>query len=196
MDKLTDEELEAETPKILGDHPNTYTITKHMAEHEVQKRQSEFPCAIVRPSMIIGAWKEPIPGWTISKNGPQGFLMGASKGVIRRLPVGKELVYDYIPVDVVVNELIVAAFHAGLTEAKEVEVYHCTSSTRNPFRWIAVENKINTYLHKYPLKSAVWYPHLKFLPSLTLFKISALFFHILPAIVLDTVTRLTGGRPM
>lgn len=122
--------------------------------------------------------------------------MGASKGVIRRLPVGKELVYDYIPVDVVVNELIVAAFHAGLTEAKEVEVYHCTSSTRNPFRWIAVENKINTYLHKYPLKSAVWYPHLKFLPSLTLFKISAFFFHILPALVLDTVTRLTGGRPM
>lgn len=196
VDKLTDEELEKETPKILGDHPNTYTITKHMAEHEVQKHQSEFPCAIVRPSMIIGAWKEPIPGWTISKNGPQGFLMGASKGVIRRLPVGKELVYDYIPVDVVVNELVVAAFHAGLTEPKTVEVYQCTSSTRNPFRWIAVENKINNYLHKYPLKSAVWYPHLKFLPSVSWFKISAIFFHIIPAIILDTVTRIAGGRPM
>lgn len=39
--------------------------------------------------------------------------MGASKGVVRRLPVGKELIYDYIPVDVVVNELLVAGFHAG-----------------------------------------------------------------------------------
>lgn len=54
VDKLTDEELEIETPKILRDHPNTYTITKHMAEHEVQKCQNEFPCAIVRPSMSMG----------------------------------------------------------------------------------------------------------------------------------------------
>lgn len=36
--------------------------------------------------------------------------MGASKGVVRRLPVAKNLVYDYIPVDIVVNNLIVAAY--------------------------------------------------------------------------------------
>lgn len=54
-----------------------------------------------------------MPGWTISKNGPQGFLMGASKGVVRRLPVGKELVYDYIPVDVVVNHLLIAGYQAA-----------------------------------------------------------------------------------
>ena len=63
--------------------------------------------------LVTGAWKEPVPGWTISKNGPQGFLMGASRGVVRRLPVGKSLVYDYIPVDIVVNSLIVAAFNVG-----------------------------------------------------------------------------------
>lgn len=39
------------TPEILGEHPNTYTITKQMAEHEIQKMQARFPCAIVRPSM-------------------------------------------------------------------------------------------------------------------------------------------------
>lgn len=60
---------------------------------------------------VTGAWKEPVPGWTISKNGPQGFLMGAAKGVIRRLPVGTELIYDYIPVDMVVNQILVTAFH-------------------------------------------------------------------------------------
>lgn len=165
--------------------------------------------------IVIGAWKEPIPGWTISKNGPQGFLMGASKGVIRRLPVGKELVYDYIPVDIVVNELIVAGFYAGknwfgflcflkpifeiavgANTVKQVEVYHCTSSTRNPFRWVSVDTKINSYLHRYPLKSAVWYPHLKFLPSITWFKISAFFLHFIPAVILDGITQLAGGRPM
>lgn len=59
---------------------------------------------------VTGAWKEPVPGWTVSKNSLQGFLMGAGKGVIRRLPIAKELIYDYIPVDLVVNNLITAAY--------------------------------------------------------------------------------------
>lgn len=63
--------------------------------------------------IVTASWKEPVPGWTISKNGPQGFLMGASKGVVRRLPVGKDLIYDYIPVDIVVNQLLVAAYQAA-----------------------------------------------------------------------------------
>lgn len=37
--------------------------------------------------------------------------MGASKGVVRRLPVAPHLVYDYIPIDVVVNQLLVTAWH-------------------------------------------------------------------------------------
>lgn len=61
--------------------------------------------------IVVGAWKEPIPGWTISKNGPQGFLMGAGKGVLRRLPVASDLIYDLIPIDLVVNSLIVAAYN-------------------------------------------------------------------------------------
>ncbi|KAF2898636.1 hypothetical protein ILUMI_07546 [Ignelater luminosus] len=196
VETLTEKELDDMTPELLGNHPNTYTFTKQMAEHEIQNMQARFPCSIVRPSMIIGAWKEPNPGWTISKNGPQGFLMGAAKGVIRRLPVGRELIYDYIPVDIVVNQLIVAGYHAGFTQTKEVQVYHCTSSTRRPFRWSSVDDKINMYLHKFPLKSAVWYPHLKFLPSVTWFRISAIFVHIIPALILDTVTRIAGGRPI
>lgn len=60
---------------------------------------------------VTAAWHEPVPGWTNSKNGPQGFLMGASKGVVRRLPVGKSTIYDYIPVDVVVNQILVTAWY-------------------------------------------------------------------------------------
>lgn len=38
-------------PSLLGEHPNTYTFTKHLAEHEVSKFADRFPCGIVRPSM-------------------------------------------------------------------------------------------------------------------------------------------------
>lgn len=64
---------------------------------------------------VTCAWKEPVPGWTNSKNGPTGFIMGAAKGILRRLPIDKDITYDYIPVDIVINELIVAAWHVGTT---------------------------------------------------------------------------------
>lgn len=57
-----DKELDAITKDLIKDHPNTYTFTKHLAEHEVNKCANKFPCGIVRPSMITAAWKEPIPG--------------------------------------------------------------------------------------------------------------------------------------
>ncbi|XP_076618428.1 putative fatty acyl-CoA reductase CG8306 [Colletes latitarsis] len=194
VEKLDDKALIAETPNILKDHPNSYTFTKHLAEHEV--KNGHIPAAIVRPSMITGAWKEPCPGWTISKNGPQGFLMGAGKGVVRRLPIGKHLIYDYIPVDIVVNCLIAAAYAVSRVGGRELKVYHCTSSTTNPFRWASVESKINNFLHQFPLLNAVWYPYLKLVSSIFLFKLSAIFVHLIPAYILDTVTRLSGGRPI
>ncbi|XP_058799063.1 putative fatty acyl-CoA reductase CG8306 [Phymastichus coffea] len=194
MEKLTDEELEKATPSIIKDHPNPYTFTKLLAEHEVAN--SGLPAAIVRPSMIVGAWREPLPGWTISKNGPQGFLMGASKGIVRRLPVAKDLVYDYIPIDIVVNGLLVAAYAIERDRSKSLKIYHLTSSTCMPFRWSNIEHKVNRYLHTFPLVSAVWYPTLKLLPSLFWFKISAFFIHMIPAYILDTVTRIAGGKPI
>lgn len=51
VNTLNDDELLAKQPSILGEHPNTYTFTKHLAEHEVSKRADQFPCGIVRPSM-------------------------------------------------------------------------------------------------------------------------------------------------
>lgn len=51
VETLSDEELEAKLPSLLGEHPNAYTFTKHLAEHEVHKCAATFPCGIVRPSM-------------------------------------------------------------------------------------------------------------------------------------------------
>lgn len=63
---------------------------------------------------VLGSWKEPMPGYTDSKNGPQGFIMGAAKGVVRRLPVNEYLIYDYIPVDIVVNYMLVALWQTSI----------------------------------------------------------------------------------
>ncbi|XP_063220391.1 putative fatty acyl-CoA reductase CG8306 [Bacillus rossius redtenbacheri] len=192
----TNEELERDEKLILKDYPNGYTLTKFFAEHEVANcEELKSKSAIVRPSMITSAWKEPAPGWTISKNGPTGFFMGAAKGVVRRLPVNKHAVYDYVPVDVVVNTMLVSACYVSSKSASEVPVFHCTSSKSNPFRWIDIDDQINVFLHRYPLNGAVWYPYLKLLSNMTHFKISAFFVHFIPAYILDFIIKLSGGRP-
>ncbi|BES87283.1 Male sterility protein [Nesidiocoris tenuis] len=192
----TDEELDLKTPSTLGEFLNTYTFTKALAEREVVSSISSFPSTIVRPSQIIAAWKEPVPGWTISKNGPQGFLMGALKGVVRRLPVDRSVIADYIPVDIVINGMIVGAWHAATTKPSETPIFHLTSSTCNPFQWHNLASVMDSLMHRYPLKGAVWYPTLKLHPSLFMFRLSALIFHWIPAYILDTVARVTGGRPI
>lgn len=39
--------------------------------------------------------------------------MGASKGVLRRLPGDTTLIADYIPIDTVVNQLLVTGWVVG-----------------------------------------------------------------------------------
>ncbi|XP_075165878.1 putative fatty acyl-CoA reductase CG8306 [Haematobia irritans] len=202
VNKSNDEALKTMEPKILKDHPNTYTFTKHLAEHEVAKASTRFACGIVRPSMITAAWHEPIPGWTISKNGPQGFIMGAAKGVIRRLPLDDKLIMDYIPVDVVTNAIITTGYYVDALKVKngnkpdQLQIFHLTSSTYKPFRFEPLINHMNIVMHEYPLASAVWYPRLQFVKNLTQFRLGAIFFHFLPAIFLDLLTVVTGGRPI
>lgn len=57
-----DEELVSTlTPKLLRQHPNTYTYTKALAEFLVQQEAAQLNVAIVRPSIVGASWKEPFP---------------------------------------------------------------------------------------------------------------------------------------
>ena len=58
---MSDEIVDAMTPKLLGNYPNTYTFTKGLAEHIVTNEGGDMPVVIVRPSIIIGSYAEPFP---------------------------------------------------------------------------------------------------------------------------------------
>lgn len=44
-------------------HPNTYTLTKHMAEQIVIDYKDKLPISIVRPSIVTASINEPYSGW-------------------------------------------------------------------------------------------------------------------------------------
>jgi fatty acyl-CoA reductase len=57
---------------LIGKRPNTYTYTKALAEHLLMEECGGIPLAIVRPTIVTAAMKEPIPGWVDNLNGPTG----------------------------------------------------------------------------------------------------------------------------
>ena len=48
---------------LLAEWPNTYTFTKAMTEHLMEKRRAHVPLVVLRPSIIGSSWREPVPGW-------------------------------------------------------------------------------------------------------------------------------------
>lgn len=102
------------TPKLIGDRPNTYIYTKALAEYVVQQEGAKLNVAIVRPSIVGASWKEPFPGWIDNFNGPSGLFIAAGKGILRTMRASNNALADLVPVDVVVNTSLAAAWYSGI----------------------------------------------------------------------------------
>ena len=63
----------------MGKCPNTYTYTKALAEELLERECGTVPLAIVRPSIVTAALKEPIPGWVDNLNGATGMLQNVNE---------------------------------------------------------------------------------------------------------------------
>ena len=48
-------------PSLLG-RPNSYTLSKAIAESLIQEKYSDLPITICRPSIVAHAYKDPIEG--------------------------------------------------------------------------------------------------------------------------------------
>jgi alcohol-forming fatty acyl-CoA reductase len=60
---LPDQFIDTVANRFQKKHPNTYTLTKQMAEQIVLDYHGKLPVCIVRPSIVTAANEEPYPGW-------------------------------------------------------------------------------------------------------------------------------------
>ncbi|XP_034238485.1 fatty acyl-CoA reductase 1-like, partial [Thrips palmi] len=103
--------LERDATQLIGDRPNTYTFTKALAESLLVEEAADLPLAIVRPSIVGWAWRDPSPGYTDSANGMMGPLVLLAQGVVRSSLINVNCVVDLVPVDLVVNTVLAVAWH-------------------------------------------------------------------------------------
>lgn len=69
---LPSDVLDSISTKLQGSHPNTYTLTKSMAEQIVSDYSQKLPICIVRPSIVTSSIQEPFPGWIDNISGITG----------------------------------------------------------------------------------------------------------------------------
>ena len=120
--------------RLIGKMPNTYAYTKGLTEYLLQQECGSIPLAIVRPSIVTAAYKEPMPGWIDNLNGPTGFIAGVSKGFLRALRFNAQLVGDIIPVEYPINLMIAAAWYTATHRPNNIIIYNSTTVARSSGR--------------------------------------------------------------
>ena len=114
--------------KELG-WPNTYTLTKSLAESLIVKRGAGLPIAVVRPAIVETSVSKPFLGWNegINTSASLSYLLGT---YFRQLPSKESKRLDIIPVDAVCAGMTLIA--AAVMERRHHPLYQLATSVTNP----------------------------------------------------------------
>ncbi|CAH2056235.1 unnamed protein product, partial [Iphiclides podalirius] len=193
---LPDDLVDRITPDLVGDRPNTYTFTKALAEDMLIRECGNLPVAIVRPSIVLSSVREPVKGWVDNWNGPNGIIAAVGKGIFRTMLGNGTRVADLVPVDTVINLMIVCAWRTHLKRGDGVVVYNCCTGQQNPITWQSFVKTSFKYMRKHPFREVVWYPGGDITSNRLKHGVLSLLQHRMPAHVMDLVSKATGNKPM
>ena len=109
--------------------PNTYTLTKSLAESLLYKYGAGLPIAIVRPAIVETSVEKPFRGWNegINTSAALSYLLGT---YFRQLPSNERKRLDIIPVDSVCQGMTLIA--AAVVERRHEPMYQLATSVTNP----------------------------------------------------------------
>lgn len=209
LNMLDDDKLAQIAPVLLDKWPNTYVFSKALGENIVLKYSNDLPVCIVRPSIVIPTYQDPLAGWINNLYGATGVVMGSGLGLLRTLYCIPENVADIIPADFVVSTIISAAWDVAdrkrqlkavqdpnITNEEKVPVYNSVSSCDNPLSWAEYMNKNEINGFSVPSIKVVWYYMLILNRYLFVHNICNFFFHLVPAVIFDILAFIVGRKPM
>ena len=109
--------------------PNTYTLTKSLAETLIAKYGAGLPIAVVRPAIVETSVQEPFVGWNegINTSASLSYLLGTS---FRQLPTNEKKRLDIIPVDSVCRGMTLIG--AAIVARRHEPLCQLATSVTNP----------------------------------------------------------------
>jgi alcohol-forming fatty acyl-CoA reductase len=177
-------------------YPNTYALSKLMAEDLAHSFRHKFPIIITRPSLVTPAWQEPYPGYVESKkNGLMGTLTTRGRGVMRTMLANPDANFELIPVDIANNAIIVLTRNRALTPGNEILYSNLTNSGSQSWTIGQYYDFEMEVIRKYPLDLLLWYPYCPVTKHRWYYEYRRLFYHYWPALVADFWCILFRRKP-
>lgn len=122
--------------------------------------------------------------------------MEIGRGTISSIMCDQKYTVDLIPVDIVCNTMITAAWSNSFTQTNTIPVYNCTSGQINPVTWQHYGELTVKYARQNPSKYVMLYPKFSYRTNRFVHWLYEIFLHFLPALVFDLLMRAQGAKPI
>lgn len=100
---------------------------------------------------VLSSLNEPFVGWVDNWNGPTGIVSAVGKGLYRTIMCQKDMRADLVPVDIVINLMIVCAWQTATSQALRLTIYNCCTGQQKPITWERFVRLSIDYMRKHPL---------------------------------------------
>ena len=127
---------------------DVYTFSKAMGEQMFVRNTKGVKGAIIRPAIIEGAWKSPLPGWLNGYRMLDPLIVAYGRGRMIDFPGNRNGILDIIPVDMVANAIL--AIIANASESDSRKVYQIASGMENPITLGGFADQVDAYFQMNP----------------------------------------------
>ncbi|XP_022169980.1 fatty acyl-CoA reductase wat-like [Myzus persicae] len=199
VENMSDSVLNSITPECLGSWPNTYTLSKCIAENLVKEYGQNMPICVARPCIVTFTNEEPISGWVNTMKSVPGLCLGVGLGAIHVVHVDPNVGAIIMPADNVANMIITAAHHASKTRSKPtIPVFnYVPNHMAPPLTYGQSVQYVIDLLMRNQLNSEkqIWKLSVYITGSKVLFPILFFIYHYLPAYLVDSCLWISGKKP-
>ncbi|XP_053203121.1 putative fatty acyl-CoA reductase CG5065 [Panonychus citri] len=204
---MSDDMINDILPKLLDKRPNTYTLTKALAETLIASESDNLPIAIIRPSIVTPSHREPGQGWADNLNNVVGISQTISVGVTRVMIADSTKAVDMIPVDMVVNMILAIVWHLSdncdqinsdqhhYCNKRPPMVFNCTSGQQNPCTAGEAFDRFVKSIRDYPDSTAIRSPSLHLTTNQWINNSIVIVDQYIPSLILDIIFTLIGKKP-
>ncbi|XP_055910165.1 fatty acyl-CoA reductase wat-like [Eupeodes corollae] len=196
-EQTNDEDMAILSKKFIKGFPNTYTFTKSLSEHVVNDFHETIPAVIIRPSIVLCALFDPVPGYTDNVSGSTSVAVAGGTGLLRTFLCDPEMTPNQISLDVVIRIAILSVWKAA-SEDKERMPFICNISGEIfPDFSIRKQLEILETIWKHiPYDKMFWKPSVYPTTSPKIYFIRFIITQLIPAVIMDSGLWLIGKQPV
>lgn len=151
-----------------------------------------------QPNLILVTcvWKGPLPGYTEGLHSLNGLYVASGRGILRTMILRKDEPSNLVPVDIVVNALIISARNRAITISDDVLYCNVTESMNKETKWMTYLNRSITIFRETPFDYSIWYPEGTIKTNYFHNLFCLIFYHYIPAVLIDLLLILLQKRTL